>query len=308
MKIDNLGSLGNGQTSRSLRRVATSEFNQMWDDPEVQADVVAANLEQQAERDERTAMSGASAVEADNESLRRQLADRDRTIARLMNEKAELKKQADHWKGEAIALGWKHSLRRTLTIAACANTSFQCNCEPVAFEERGILSWAADKLHLYSTHRAALVEYALPIVGDRARAEDVVQEAFMRFSPRDALDADVQRPLGYLYRIVRNLAVDFTRRRSTEARVLADDRSWWLSPATIRTPEQDFSHEQHLQEIDRMLADTSPLVQKAVNLHRIHGLTLLQIAEALGVSTSSAHRLVREGLGIIAVHLTSSDD
>lgn len=174
---------------------------------------------------------------------------------------------------------------------------------------RGIvLSWAADKVHLYATHRAALVEYVLPIVGDRARAEDVVQEAFLRFSPQQGLDASVQRPLGYLYRIVRNLALDLSRRRAIEERVLRDDRSWWLTPVSARTPEQDFSHKEHLREIDRMLANSSSLVRDAVNLHRSHGYTLQQIADALGISTTSAHRAVREGLGLIALHLSEPDD
>lgn len=170
------------------------------------------------------------------------------------------------------------------------------------------MSWAADKVHLYSTHRAALIEYALPIVGDRGRAEDVVQEAFMRFSPQEAIDADVQRPLGYLYRIVRNLALDLTRRRAAEERVLGDDRSWWVIPTAVRTPEQELSHDEHLREIDRMLVDASPVVQRAVNLHRIHGFTLQQIAQALGISVSSAHRSVQEGLSLIALHLSLPDD
>ncbi|MCW5737613.1 MAG: sigma-70 family RNA polymerase sigma factor [Enhydrobacter sp.] len=170
------------------------------------------------------------------------------------------------------------------------------------------MDWAADTLHLYSTHRAALVEYALPIVGDRARAEDVVQEAFLKFSPQQALNSDVQRPLGYLYRIVRNLALDLSRRRAAEERVLRDDRSWWLTPTSIRTPEQDFSHKEHLREIDRMLESSSSLVRDAVNLHRTHGFTLQQIADALGVSVTSAHRAVREGLGLIALQLSQPDD
>lgn len=68
---------------------------------------------------------------------------------------------------------------------------------------------ANEKVQLYLAHRGALVEYALPIVGDRMRADDVVQEAFIRFAPDKAL---IGQPLGYLYRIVRNLAYGFTRR------------------------------------------------------------------------------------------------
>lgn len=36
-----------------------------------------------------------------------------------------------------------------------------------------------EKLQFYLSHRAALFEDALPIVGDRMRAEDLLQETFM---------------------------------------------------------------------------------------------------------------------------------
>lgn len=74
---------------------------------------------------------------------------------------------------------------------------------------------ADDKLQLYLSHRAALLDYAAPIVGCRARAEDVVQEAWLRFSRQDD-SADIRHPASYLYRIVRNLALDQTRRNATE--------------------------------------------------------------------------------------------
>ena len=54
-------------------------------------------------------------------------------------------------------------------------------------------------LALYLANRGALVNYANGIVGDRARAEDVVQEAFLRFtSAREKSDEAVERPRAYL--------------------------------------------------------------------------------------------------------------
>lgn len=82
------------------------------------------------------------------------------------------------------------------------------------------------RLNLYLRHRAALIDYALPIVGDRMAAEDVVQDAWLRFSGEGRDDARtplILRPVGYLYRIVRNLAVDHSRRRMSE-RWTGDDR------------------------------------------------------------------------------------
>ncbi len=169
---------------------------------------------------------------------------------------------------------------------------------------------ADDKVQLYLAHRAALVEYALPIVGDRMRAEDVVQEAFIRFAPdgASATDATVNQPLNYLYRIVRNLAYDFTRRRAAEHRHRDEVRSWWLVPATPRTPEQELGHRQDVEQVEAVLADLRPPVRRAVEMHRLGGHTLQEIADELGVSVNTAHRWVREAVVKLAVRLATPDD
>lgn len=170
------------------------------------------------------------------------------------------------------------------------------------------MSWHDDKMVLYTTHRAALIEYALPIVGDRTRAEDVVQEAFIRFAPQGSADADVQHPLGYLYRIVRNLAYDLTRRRAIEDRALKDDRSWWKVPSDATTPEQDLSHRQQLDALEAALAELPEPVRRAVTMHRSGDFTLQKIADTLGVSLNTAHRWVRQGIARVAMHLAQPDD
>ena len=57
---------------------------------------------------------------------------------------------------------------------------------------------------LYLAHRVELVDYATAIVGDRARGEDVVQEAFLRLDAATA-GRTLDEPVGYLRRIIRTL-------------------------------------------------------------------------------------------------------
>jgi RNA polymerase sigma-70 factor (ECF subfamily) len=165
-----------------------------------------------------------------------------------------------------------------------------------------------ERVQLFITHRAALVDYALPIVGDRARAEDVVQDAFLKFAPAGAASYPVKQPLFYLYRIVRNLAYDFTRKRAVEERYQADSKAaWWMVPAEPRTPEEDFFLREDIERIDAVLAGLPARAREAVKMHRIGGYTLEEIAEQLDVSVNTAHRLVRDALVEVAVALASAD-
>jgi RNA polymerase sigma-70 factor (ECF subfamily) len=70
---------------------------------------------------------------------------------------------------------------------------------------------------LYSEHAGALLRYALRLTGDRARAEDVVQETLLRaWRHPHAFDDSERSPRAWLYRVARNIIID--ERRSVRFR------------------------------------------------------------------------------------------
>jgi RNA polymerase sigma factor (sigma-70 family) len=151
--------------------------------------------------------------------------------------------------------------------------------------------------HLYETHHAALVAYACSITGSRAAAEDVVQDAWLRLQDADP-GQPLERPLSYLYRIVRNLAIDGRRRAGREAR---------RSPETVASAAESIASDAPSPEAAALASDELRLVmaamaelpertRRALILHRVEGRTLKEVAIALGISIGLAHGLVAEGL------------
>jgi len=61
---------------------------------------------------------------------------------------------------------------------------------------------------LFAALESPLLSYALRLVGERTRAEDIVQEAFMKLH---AQFADVREPRRWLYRTTHNLALNQKR-------------------------------------------------------------------------------------------------
>jgi RNA polymerase sigma-70 factor (ECF subfamily) len=152
-------------------------------------------------------------------------------------------------------------------------------------------------LSLYLRHRAALIDYATPIVGDRALAEDVVQDAWLRFSDVGALDARTQlvlRPVGYLYRIVRNLAVDLSRRQAT-AKWIGDSELAALPDPTVNA-DRAIEDREKLKALHRALAELPERERLAFDMHRMQRLTYRQIGAALKISQTRAYELVRAAL------------
>lgn len=152
-------------------------------------------------------------------------------------------------------------------------------------------------LSIYLECRGDLVRYASGIVGEISHAEDVVQEAYLRFEATLTARA-IEEPVAYLYRIVQNLALDKVRRRTLETRIfkpvsensiqgIAEDRP---------SPETEVLDRDGLRALKVAIEELPPRTRIALEMHRLGGHTLKDIAAALQISLTAAHELVVEGL------------
>lgn len=153
-------------------------------------------------------------------------------------------------------------------------------------------------LDLFMTHRGALVDYASGIVGNRAQAEDVVQEAWLRFDTA-ARRRPLDQPLGYLYRIVRNLALDGRRRMARERQVVTGRDftvATGISADDAPSPENVALYKDELDRVMAAMAELPERTRIALEMHRIGGCKLREIAAFLDISVPLAHVLVAEGV------------
>lgn len=152
-------------------------------------------------------------------------------------------------------------------------------------------------LALYSAHRADLVKYASAILGDRAHAEDVVQEAYLRFSDA-ARDRPLGEPVNYLYRIVRNLSLDVHRRLGRERAMQVQggegERAAVADP--VASPEAVAVGREEIRLMNKALDELPARTRRALEMHRFGGLSFKAIAEELGISVGLAHLLVVQAL------------
>lgn len=154
-----------------------------------------------------------------------------------------------------------------------------------------------DTLHVFIAAQAELLRYATRLTGDSTEAEDVVQEAWLRF--RAATSARVlEEPTGYLFRIVRNLALDRHRRRGRENQIFASE----TTVAATFVPSEEPSQQAHLEAKDELatlykaMAQLPNRTRRAFEMHRFEEMKLVEIAAELGISKSLAQELVMEGV------------
>jgi RNA polymerase sigma factor (sigma-70 family) len=168
----------------------------------------------------------------------------------------------------------------------------------------------ASNLEFFLSHRAALVQCAARHVGSSAWAEDVVQEAYLRFAAAaETPAANITRPLGYLRRTVRNLALDWAQHLYPERRHPAAHATVHALEAVPRSnavPEVAALRREELRLIEDALEELPPRTRRAFELRHFDELTLDEIRVTLGISTSLAHKLVQHARSHCAARLRQS--
>lgn len=152
---------------------------------------------------------------------------------------------------------------------------------------------ADPSLSLYLKHREELLRYAGRIIQDRVGAEDVVQEAWLRFSSRDAGATGIGQPKSYLFAIVRNLALDWLRRASKRASEPSSDVSLESVASDAPSAERVLHFRDELRNLQAALAELPDGIRMAFQLHRVERRTLQETADLLGISLVAVHKRVK---------------
>ena len=145
---------------------------------------------------------------------------------------------------------------------------------------------------LVDQHAAALVLYARQW---SAAPEDVVQEAFLKLVTQKT---PPDRVLPWLYRVVRNAAIDAAR--SAQRRKRHETQAAARTPAWFAETESGVIDGDSAAEALRSL----PIEQReAIVAHLWGGLTFVQIGELNGASSSTAHRYYLAGIAALRERL-----
>jgi RNA polymerase sigma-70 factor (ECF subfamily) len=154
----------------------------------------------------------------------------------------------------------------------------------------------------YLAHHAALVDSIAPIVGCRLRAEDVVQDVWIKLTEAPP-EAEIRQPASYLFRLVRNLAIDHVRRLGLEVRHGAGEEVPVSAPSADPSPEQAVIDRDMLRALAAALAELPERTRLVFEMNRIGGYSVAEIAAALDLSAGFVYRLLREATAHCAKRL-----
>lgn len=148
---------------------------------------------------------------------------------------------------------------------------------------------------LYADHRRVLIDAAQGVLGCRARAEDVVHDAFLKLWESGDRHA-IEDPLRYLFRMVRNLSIDRLRRQSLEGRYSADEELLDELPAPQSGPEQRAIGQLEWQRLQHALGELPERTRTVFTMSQLEGYSQREVANHLSASPTLVHFLLRDAL------------
>lgn len=149
--------------------------------------------------------------------------------------------------------------------------------------------------HLYDAHHQALFRYVWSRIGERALAEDITGEVFMRMIsalPRYRLSAAPFR--AWLYQIARNLLVDHYRKTGDHVNIPLQEVD--LAGSAMVDLTVSVEEQLTLERVHQALARLEATQREVVTLRFLSGLSLQEVAAVLNKSENAVKALQHRGL------------
>jgi RNA polymerase sigma-70 factor (ECF subfamily) len=153
---------------------------------------------------------------------------------------------------------------------------------------------------LLNRHQNSIYRFAVRFLGDASEAEDITQEAFVRFLRAVSRYRPEAALRTYLLSIARNLCMDHIRKKRPELMDHLPEK------ATTNTPLDDMERAEFMRQLIKAVQGLPENQRTAILLRHDHDMRYDEIAETMDLSVSAvesllvrARRTLREVFDII---------
>lgn len=148
---------------------------------------------------------------------------------------------------------------------------------------------------LYQQESARLLGVVLRIVGDRARAEDIVHDAFLRvWSHAHRFDPQRGSARGWIFTLTRRLALNHVRTRHREVPLADDETATDVQPLT-----DTFAWQVNPGRLQHCLEQLEPVRRNCVCHAYVDGYTHQQIAARVGAPLGTVKAWIKRSLAAL---------
>jgi len=160
---------------------------------------------------------------------------------------------------------------------------------------------------VYERHFDSIYRYVLLRVGERADAEDLVQEIFLKVL--QALPSYKPKGLpisAWLFRIARNHVIDFLRRKKREESKFTREEISEVS--ALEDPLREAELRADLKRVKEALRDLTDLQREVIALRFGAGLSVAETAKAMGKTENAVKALQHSAISALRRRLRIEEE
>ncbi len=154
---------------------------------------------------------------------------------------------------------------------------------------------------LFTRHYRSLCTYAMRVVVVREIAEEVVADVFVKlWKNREQIEVHTSFE-AYMYRAVRNQALDYLKLRSYRCRERdsLDSVQWNSTHADHYTPIEEIAFNEFYDRVEGCISELPRQCQVIFRLSREEGLRYREIAERLQISVKTVETQMGRALKVL---------
>jgi RNA polymerase sigma factor (sigma-70 family) len=165
-----------------------------------------------------------------------------------------------------------------------------------AVEANSPATWSVAKFSsFYTQNRSELIAHANRIVKDKAKAEEITQEAIVKFMLAAPELSSDNHALSYLHRTIENLCIDLFRAENRRPNLVALDDATAEVESTWQVSGDhsvEISAAEDAAIIRQALSLLSPAERAALVMWEVEGRSTAEIAKELGIKESTVRHTV----------------
>jgi RNA polymerase sigma-70 factor, ECF subfamily len=146
-------------------------------------------------------------------------------------------------------------------------------------------------LQIYNDARDDVYYYVLTLGLSPGQAQDVAQEVFLKLYIQLCAGEEIRNERGWVFRVAHNEALKLKAKERNHSEITPD-----LEPvSTESTPEKSLLEDESRNRLEKALSELSPQQRQVLHL-RASGLRYREIAETIGITTSTVNEFLRRAV------------
>lgn len=159
---------------------------------------------------------------------------------------------------------------------------------------------------IYERYKVQLATNFIRLLRNDELAKDALQDLFVRLWNKRATIDTTQPFTAYLYRIAKNLVIDYYRKASRDKimqAMMMDEQSQWYQHV-----EEYMTVKENAYLLKKIIAQLPKKQQEAYILHKLEGKSYKEISALMGISTSTINKHIHTAHKFVKAQIMGSPD